>query len=360
MKISKLTLLLVAMLLCNVAVLAQTKLVEPYDNNIHYSGRINFANKFAPMMAYPGTSIKACFTGTSVAVKMKPSSGYFMVGIDNKDFRKIHFGERDSVIKIASGLNPGRHIIDVMLVSEEYQTQAEFYGLLIDKDAELVSMGKDERPLIEFIGDSMTCGYGTEAADGSVKYDPSNSNFFYTFAAIIARELNLRLTVVARSGIGVFRNYDGNNGSGTLPQWYDYTLIYDDSQKWNTKGNIPDVLCIDLGTNDFSTTGCDPELYRESYEKFVRHLRSLYPKTKIVLVSGCMLAGKPLEQQDAALDEIYNTLKSEGDKNIYRFDLTPQDGSLGYGADLHPSKAQHRKMANELMPFLCSITGWKK
>ena len=86
---------------------------------------------------------------------------------------------------------------------------------------------------------------------------------------------------------------------------------------------------------------------------------TLAPTTKIVILSGCMLAGKPLEQQNGALDAMCETLKSEGDKNIYRFDFTPQDGSLGYGADLHPSKAQHRKMANELLPFLRTLTGRK-
>lgn len=345
----------------SMAVVAQTKFVGAENSNIRYEGRVNLANKFAPMMAFPGTRVTACFTGTSIAVQMKPNSGYFMVGVDGKDYRKIHFGERDSVIRIASGLPEGRHIIELMLATEEYQEQAEFYGFIIDDDAELLDMGKDNRHSIEYIGDSMTCGYGTEAADGTVKYDPSNSNFFYTYAANVSRELDLRTTVVARSGIGVYRNYNGNiNGDeGAMPHWYDYTLIYDDSQLWNTAGNIPEVLCIALGTNDFSTTGCNVDLFRENYEKFVRHLRSLYPSTKIIMLSGCMLGGESLASQNAALDVIYTTLRGEGDENIYRFDFTQQTGDLGFGADLHPSKAQHRKMANELIPYLCEITGWK-
>lgn len=345
----------------SMAVVAQTKFVGAENSNIRYEGRVNLANKFAPMMAFPGTRVTACFTGTSIAVQMKPNSGYFMVGVDGKDYRKIHFGERDSVIRIASGLPEGRHIIELMLATEEYQEQAEFYGFIIDDDAELLDMGKDNRHSIEYIGDSMTCGYGTEAADGTVKYDPSNSNFFYTYAANVSRELDLRTTVVARSGIGVYRNYNGNiNGDeGAMPHWYDYTLIYDDSQLWNTAGNIPEVLCIALGTNDFSTTGCNVDLFRENYEKFVRHLRSLYPSTKIIMLSGCMLGGESLASQNAALDAIYTTLRGEGDENIYRFDFTQQTGDLGFGADLHPSKAQHRKMANELIPYLCEITGWK-
>lgn len=344
------------MLLCAaINVMPQTKHVEADNENIRYEGRINFTDAKAPTMGYPGTTITACFTGTSVAMKMKPGSGYFMVSVDDKDLHKIHFGETDSVLSIATGLPQGRHTVKAMLVTEQYEQHAVFNGFLIDDDAELLDMGKDNRTLIEFIGDSMTCGYGTEASDWSIHYDPSNSNFFYTYAAIIARELNLRLTVVARSGIGAYRNYNGKYDGGIMPQWYDYTLIYDKSQLWNSAGNIPDILCIDLGTNDFSTTGWDAELYRQGYEKFVRHLRSLYPDTKIVILSGCMLNGEQLELQNAALDKIYNTLKAEGDNSVYRFDFTPQNGSLGYGADYHPSKAQHRKMANELIPFLRTL-----
>ena len=129
MKISKFCfIILAALLFMAPAASAQTQFVGADNGNIRYMGRVNFSNRFAPMMAYPGTTITACFTGTSIAVQMKPGSGYFMVGVDNKNYRKIHFGERDSVIRIADGLPDGRHIIELMLATEEYQEQAEFYG----------------------------------------------------------------------------------------------------------------------------------------------------------------------------------------------------------------------------------------
>ncbi len=358
MKFSNICIFIVSMMLLAANASAQTRFVGADNGFIQYEGRINFTNKAAPMFCYPGTTIRACFTGTSVSMKMKPGSGYYMVSVDNKDYDKINFDGQDSVICIAKGLAPGRHTIVAMLANEEFEGHAEFYGFFIDENAKLVDMGKDERPLIEFIGDSMTCGYGSEASDGTIHYDPSNSNFFYTYAAIAARELNARLMVVARSGMGVYRNYNGKYDGSIMPQWYGYTLIYDDSQRWNPEGNMPDVLCINLGTNDFSTTGGDFVIYRDSYERFVRYLRSLYPKTKIVMLSGCMLSGEPLKVQNAALDEVQRRLKTEGDDNIFRFDFTPQDGSLGYGADWHPSKAQHRKMADELVPYLRTIADW--
>lgn len=53
-------------------------------------------------------------------------------------------------------------------------------------------------------------------------------------------------------------------------------------------------------------------------------------------------------------------MRKDGDNAFYRFDMSPQDGSLGYGAGYHPSMRQAEKMANEFTCFLESITGWKQ
>lgn len=137
-----------------------------------------------------------------------------------------------------------------------------------------------------------------------------------------------------------------------MPQMYDLTLYHDSTQLWSFKRWTPDVVCINLGTNDFSTPGYDAALYEKSYLGLVRHVRSCYPQAFIVLLSGPMLPAETNVIVKKALDNIKKTLTRKGDKRICRFDFTPQDGSLGYGADYHPSKAQHQKMAAELTQFL--------
>ncbi len=79
---------------------------------------------------------------------------------------------------------------------------------------------------------------------------------------------------------------------------------------------------------------------------------------KIVLLSGPMLGQKENELEKGVLDRICKDFCKKGDREIYRFDFTPQTGSLGYGASGHPSKAQHRLMADELLPFLRKIMNW--
>ena len=79
-----------------------------------------------------------------------------------------------------------------------------------------------------------------------------------------------------------------------------------------------------------------------------------------VMLTGSMLTGKNLGIVQRSLDRVVEAMRKDGDNAFFRFDMSPQDGSLGYGAGYHPSMRQAEKMANELTCYLESITGWKQ
>lgn len=161
------------------------------------------------------------------------------------------------------------------------------------------------------------------------------------------------MNIVARSGIGIYRNFDGpKEGSPdkTMPMEYENSLLYDYEHPWNFSSFRPDIICINLGTNDMSTNNYDIDIYEKKYTEFLDRVRELNPDSKIVLLTGSMLNGKELELVKTSLDRI----ASDRD-NVYRFDMTPHTGELGYGADYHPSAKQSIKMADELTGFLNSI-----
>ena len=62
---------------------------------------------------------------------------------------------------------------------------------------------------IEFIGNSITCGYGNEGTNKFQGFEYETENHYYSYAAITARNLKAQHWVVARSGIGAYRNYNG-------------------------------------------------------------------------------------------------------------------------------------------------------
>lgn len=80
----------------NAIVAQNNKTYVSADNEcIHYTGRISFKNPLSPCMVYPGSMIEATFSGTSLMMKAKPGSGYFMVSVDHQKAFKIHFSKSD-------------------------------------------------------------------------------------------------------------------------------------------------------------------------------------------------------------------------------------------------------------------------
>lgn len=329
------------------------------DTHIHYMGRVLYAADDTVKFTYPGTSIITAFDGERIFMRVKPNCGSFVVKIDNSEPYKITIGDSSRVL-IADSLAWRTHHLQIMYAVEGYELKPEFYGLEVD--GRLTSLRPEMIPQrsIEFIGNSITCGYGVEDNNPENHFDYATENHYKTYAAITARRLGARHTAIARSGIGIYRNYgDVREGSKEpMPAVFDRTLFGDSTYIWpHDREPDPDVVCVNLGTNDTSLDNYDISKLRSGYIQFINRLRLLYPESKIVMLTGSMLQGQALEDVKGTLNDV---VESMNDENLLRFDLTPQTGELGYGADYHPSEAQQEKMAGELVAFLCESMSWNE
>ncbi len=340
----------------------QGEVVKASHPLIQYVGRVSFA-KNADMASfnYPGTTIQAAFEGTSLKMVCRPKTGYFMAQVDGGEPFKVGFNaERDSVVTLATALPKGIHRVRLMYAIEGLFRQPEFKGFVLDKGCRLVEAPALPGRKIEFIGNSITCGYGVESIEASDPFEDETENHWMTYANIVSDSLGAQHTSVSRSGIGVYRNYDGpKEGSPeNMPWQYEYTLFNKHGEKWDFSKYQPQLVCINLGTNDLSTNNYDISLYEKNYRAFLKTVRSKYPDAKIVLLTGPMLGEKESGEQRKVLDRICKDVQKRGDKEVYRFDFSFQTGDLGYGASWHPSQLQHRKMASELLPFLRKLMNW--
>ena len=364
-------------MVCHAALAVKTMpvkgtVVSPTDTHIRYAGRISFANPERPAWNYPGIQIVAAFEGTSLRMLAKPRSGYFMAQIDQAEPFKVAFrGERDSLVTLATALPDGRHLVRLMYVIEGYEFFPEFWGFVLDPGRRLVEAPAFPSRKIEFIGNSITCGYGNEGLCKEDHFDYATENHYYSYASIAARSLEAQHWVVARSGIGAYRNYgEPKTGSprSCMPVQYEYTgyawdlKLRDEanflSEKWDFSRYQPDVVCINLGTNDLSTNNYDLALLRQGYEKLLKMVRQHNPQAKIVLLTGSMLYNQELQEAKQLLDDITAEAKKAGDKEVYRFDLSPIDDEAFYGNDWHPNVYQDEKMAAELTAYLRKLMGW--
>ena len=328
-----------------------------------YEGRI-LPQHDVVRMEYPGTKVRVCFTGSKVWARLKCNAGYYVAEIDSMPAVKISTvdssaNNETALYCLAGSLPGGKHQLSLTLVSEGLFDHPAFYGLQLEP-GDSISRAPEKPHRIDFIGNSITCAYGVEARNQFETFSDSTSNFSLGYAGLVAKAFDASSMVVARSGIGMYRNYNGpaDGDEWPMPRVYEQTFV-SESPLWHFKDGQPDVLCVNLGTNDFSVGEYDAQMYEKAAFDFIFHLRQRNPQSKIVLLTGCMLQPPRLNVQKNALNNVEEKLKSNGVSLIYRLDMEPQDGTLGYGADWHPSRRQQQKMARELTSFIEEITGWQ-
>lgn len=335
--------------------------VIPADNEyIEYTGRIDFTNSLAPKFSYSGVSIRASFTGTRIAMIMDDNVGenYYNILLDGEviDTLRITKGKKD--YELATGLSEGVHEIEIFKRTEEMFGKTEFFGFILDEKALLVEISKKRNKLIEYIGDSITCGYGNEGKNGGT-FGPTTENHFVTYAAITSRNFNARHLAVCKSGIGVYRNYDGpvEGNDDCMTNFYSRIFLWDSTPEYDF-AEKPDLICINLGTNDFSTDKGDSARYTQNYLRLIDTLQIKYEKPEIICLLGPMISGETLPKVRKILQNITQIANERDKGKVHFFEMSAQTGELGIGIDFHPSVAQHKKNAQELTEFIAKLKGW--
>lgn len=212
---------------------------------------------------------------------------------------------------------------------------------------------------IEFIGDSITCGYGVDDEDKEHHFKTSTEDVTKAYAYKTAQLLDADYSIVSISGYGVISGYSADGKKveeQTIPQYYDklgfsYNKFADSiapaSLEWSFDSFTPDVVVINLGTNDASyakTTEKKAE-FEEGYIEFLKQVRSHNPDAFILCTYGVMGADLIRNFRNAITEYTNQT----GDENILYFTLNMQDEATdGIAADWHPSAKTHDKCADQV------------
>lgn len=330
------------------------------DNpDIHTCGRSDGLGTRAISFGYSGALVGLRFNGTSVSLLMDDPSGenYVLPWIDGKPGKKFRLEAKDGLYPLASGLTPGPHTVEVVRLTECNFGATVFRAFVLNEGGRALPWPKGPDRKIEFIGDSITCGYGVEANDPKLHFSPATENFCPGYTGLTVRALRADYMVVARSGIGILRNYDGpHEGSKiTIPYVYPHTFYTQAKPNWDFSRFTPNVVCINLGTNDFSTTGVDVAKFTATYIEFGRGVLQRYPHAQLVVLQGPM---NNTPELGAALHRVVDTLSKEVPNRVHFFELTAQ-GKVGLGADYHPNRAQSQINARELTAYLARLMGWQ-
>jgi lysophospholipase L1-like esterase len=335
---------------------------------IKYTGRVDFSNPKAPRFAWSGVSIKAAFEGSVCKVMLTDyasgtdatggtHSNFFNLIIDGKRIIVVKCNKEGKQIYEVNSLSDTNHTIEIFKRTEALIGEVEFKGLILASGKKLLPLPVAQTVRrMEFIGNSITCGYGNEGPDQDCKFSGTTENGYMAYGAITARNLKAEYVAVPFSGKGLTRNYD-EGPHETMPQLYDRILANKPDLKWDFKKYTADVVVINLGTNDFAHSNPDSALFVQTYIKFIGTIRSNYPNASIICLTGSMMSGEALSALKRYIQAVLAELNKKGDNKVYTFNMSAQ-GSLGFGCDWHPNVKQHQKNAEELTGFVKGKMGW--
>jgi lysophospholipase L1-like esterase len=318
----------------------------PGNKSILYSGRIDFSDPEAPRFDWPGINIGINFEGSSSCGVILRDEGRndFNIIIDGKQAGVIETKAGEAEYSLASNLGKGPHAVLLTKRTETYDGVTVFNGFVLDKGAKLLPSPEKPKKKIEFIGDSLTVGFGVEGLSVKCDSERKYKNNYLSFAAVAARSLKAEYQIIAISGRGVVRNYGEKTelSPEPLPLYYDRTLMNDAKVKWDFRSWVPGIVVINLGTNDFSTEPKPPvDVFIKAYVKLIEQVRTNYPSADIFICVGPT-------QSEPFFESMKQVFAGVKDKHVHKVEMTPlKDGD--HACDYHPNIKAAERMAGELV-----------
>lgn len=302
------------------------------------------------------------FYGSQLAVDMASDGWnkvdnrpYITVILDGDDaHRRMLCIDREGLCRytLAEGLSEGVHTITVLKLSEALQSNWEVGALYLPDGSELRETPHDDSHLkLEFIGDSITAGFGNRCPTKDGPFCTREQDGYETYAALAARALDADYHVLAVSGFGMYRSPFGED----IPPLFPYADgLHGKQSKWDFSVFVPDVVVINLGTNDGGWINLEPSLSTQEkiervisrYVEFLHTLRKAYPSAYLLCTIGLLESNatpyvkQAVERAQAAGMDYLSFLK------------LPAAQTFGAG---HPSLEAHRKGAAALVDALKDI-----
>lgn len=278
------------------------------DNAIHWSGRVLRDDYGRATFDWPGVTASFRIEGNASVVEVLVNDTTvegtrFAVYVDSPGLGQQHlqtFLTKRGIMYYpllsnnfqVRGLAPPSNVTLLLVHTQESRYLAEtaagdnvtVVGFATDG---LLASPRPATRRLEFIGDSITAGYGAEAA---APCHPSvlNNNYALTWAHLLCQQLCAECFVEAYSGSGVIFSYpDPTSPPITMPERYHDTLA---SNRQKGEGGHPwvvdidafrpDAIVINLGTNDFCCGGAKNasfvQEYEDAYVRFVMEVMQSY------------------------------------------------------------------------------------
>ena len=334
------------------------------DDHVRLIGRTCFVDD-TTWLAQSGSAIEFEAEGTRVMVSLAAGDAVendvdhhprFAILVDGEVVLDSIMDEHSRDIAVFENDSPRHAIIQVMQLSEADSGVVGVASISIESSASSPIIPAEQKNLsIEFIGDSITCGYDVEASDDDGLFSTSDENFMKTYAYLAAQELDADWSAICYSGHGLI---SGWSPDGVLNEDLLVPLLYDFVSKeyrepWSFTSHHYDIVVINLGCNDSNYVQSDKDHVDEfiaGYVDFLTHVRRLNPDSLIICTAGMSLGHDIYPYVEQAV-EIFKESTQDDRVSCYPFDDIEDDA--GYtSSHVHPNESVNRKCADLLVSVI--------
>lgn len=267
----------------------------------------------------------------------------FVDGVRYGDRIAINNGNNDVVI--ASNLLIGEHLVEFKKCNE-----AQFSNLIVKKlELKNIQIKKhnESRPIIEYYGDSISCGYGNLSSGTGFSLSTEDATQAYT--NLTADMLGYRSSSIAYSGIGLYQSWTHSE----ITAMSLYKQI--DGQEYNMRKDDVRISVINLGTNDNAEYNSIADANKPSFvlgmKKNIKAMMNTildnHPNTSIIVCYEMMteMSSAIIQGYNDAINDIKNMWETEKVyiKQFQRNEL---------GVDGHPNLDGHQNAATTLVNFI--------
>ncbi|MBQ7292428.1 MAG: hypothetical protein IJW79_01670, partial [Clostridia bacterium] len=263
------------------------------------------------------------------------------VTVDETIKKNVAVAAGTSNLTIAENLTSGLHTVKIINETGLIDgSKVDFNSIRLN--GSVCSAPKDSGYLIEFIGDSISAGYGLSEASEGNHHDATLS-----YAYLTADILGVDYSILAKSGMGIVYGYGEDN-------FFENVYPYANYNRGTTKfvpSRTPDIVVINLNTNDNSlwTAGDDYTTYDAKFGEMIDTITTQYGKdVPMLFVFGCMANETKTKATDRSQYLIENVYTAENGYDIKVVTLSASKD----GKDSHPTAEGAKVQAEELVAFI--------
>ncbi|MCR5675191.1 MAG: GDSL family lipase [Lachnospiraceae bacterium] len=323
-----------------------------------------------------GTSLSVFWTASGIELRLGASDLFVElesiygslelwidVMIDGELSQKIQLPHGRSRIPVFQGLDPSRVrtvriLRDTQAMAQDGDASVLLFHAIETDDHAMFERIPEPALRLEVIGDSITSGEGA-GLERQVEWAPVVFSAVNSYGYLAAELLNAQVNILSSSGWGLYASWDANTECALPPYYHEVCGLAKGAgneaagakRPWDFAAWRPDVIVINLGTNDSGAINNQNRWTREEYHplfnnaavSFLRDLRAQNPEARLLWAYG-MLGN---DMAEWIREAIADYMRETGDERVSFFAFTDCDAAH-LGVRSHPNRRAHKEAAEAL------------